>query len=324
MSITITGGITLASGGWTITAAPPAIPASTAGWFGCGFIFGGGSATAAVNRLTFATDTDSSSTRGSLSVARYWLTGTGTTTYGWYSSGTTSSGSGYSTVVDRITYATDTATASARTTMAFPYAFSSTIRNAPASSTDYTTYGWFGGGYYSGNDVSRVERLTYATDTDGLATRGPLSVSKQYMAATSTMTYGWFAGGTPVAATVSRITYATDTATASTRGPLATATYRFAATGNGNYGWFAGGAGLGSGVNRIDYANDTATASARGPLSVDRYGFAGASDGNNYGWYSGATAGKSDRIDYANDTATASVRGPLTSNGYLAATSGVQ
>ena len=139
------------------------------------------------------------------------------------------------------------------------------------------------------------------------------------------MTYGWFAGGRfPTVATVSRITYATDTATASTRGPLAAATYRFAATGNGNYAWFAGGPGLGSGVNRIDYANDTATATARGPLSSGRAGFAGASDGNNYGWYSGATAGKSDRIDYANDTATASVRGPLTSNGYLAATSGVQ
>ena len=324
MSATFTGGVTI-SGGWTLSAAPPAIPVSTAGWFSGGFNFGGGSATSAVNRLTFATDTDSSSARGPLSMARYWLTGTGTTTYGWYSSGKTPSGS--STVVDRITYSTDTATASARTTMAYPYSFSSTIRNAPASSTDYTTYGWFGGGYDSdsGSDVSRVERLTYATDTAGMATRGPLSISKQYMAASSTITYGWFAGGRfPTVATVSRITYATDTATASTRGPLASASYRFAATGNGNYAWFAGGPGLGSGVNRIDYANDTATATARGPLSGSRAGFAGASDGNNYGWYSGATAGKSDRIDYANDTATASVRGPLTSNGYLAATSGTQ
>lgn len=321
MSITITGGITLASGGWTITAAPPAIPTSTAGWFGGGFNFGGGSATAAVNRLTFATDTDSSSTRGPLSLPRYWLTGTGTTTAGWYAAGQTSS-SPSTSIIDRITYATDTATATAVTTLGFPY-----NKLGMAASTDYSTYGWFGGGYVpsQGVDASTVERLTYATDTSGTSVRGPLVVGKAYLAATSTITYGWFAGGRfPTVATVSRITYATDTATTSTRGPLAAATYRFAATGNGNYAWFAGGPGLGSGVNRIDYANDTTTATARGPLSSGRSSFAGASDGNNYGWYSGATAGKSDRIDYANDTATASVRGPLTSNGYLAATSGVQ
>jgi hypothetical protein len=196
-----------------------------------------------------------------------------------------------------------------------------------AASTDYSTYGWFGGGYVPslGVDLSTVERLTYATDTSGTSARGPLAVSKTYMATSSTITSGWFAGGRfPTVATVSRITYATDTATASTRGPLTAATYRLAATGNGNYGWFAGGPGLGSGVNRIDYANDTATASLRGPLSSGREGFGGAGDGSNYGWYNGATAGKSDRIDYANDTATDSIRGPLTSNGYMAATSGGQ
>ena len=321
MSLTITGGITLSSGGWTITAAPPAIPTSTAGWFSGGFDFGPVSATATVNRLTFATDTASSSTRGPLSLARYWLAGTGSTTAGWYAAGQTSSSPSTSRI-DRITYATDTATATAVTTLGYPY-----NRLGMAASTDYSTYGWFGGGYVPslGVDSSIVERLTYATDTSGTSARGPLAVGKAYLAATSTMTYGWFAGGRfPTVATVSRITYATDTATASTRGSLAAATYRFAATGNGNYAWFAGGPGLGSGVNRIDYANDTATATARGPLSSSRAGFAGASDGNNYGWYSGATAGKSDRIDYANDTATASIRGPLTSNTYLAATSGVQ
>ena len=65
MSLTITGGITLSSGGWTITAAPPS--SATAGWFGGGTT---PSYVSTVQRITYATDTATSVNKGPLSLVR--------------------------------------------------------------------------------------------------------------------------------------------------------------------------------------------------------------------------------------------------------------
>ena len=54
MSLTITGGITLNGGGWTISPPPPSQP--TASWF----------SGATFDRITYATDTAASSIRGPL------------------------------------------------------------------------------------------------------------------------------------------------------------------------------------------------------------------------------------------------------------------
>ena len=107
MSITISGGITLASGGWTITAAPPST--ATAGWWGAG------QNNTSVQRVTFATDTATASLRGPLNASSYFygLAAAGTLTDGWYGGGT-QSGVGAISTVNRITYATDTATADVR------------------------------------------------------------------------------------------------------------------------------------------------------------------------------------------------------------------
>jgi hypothetical protein len=153
------------------------------------------------------------------------LAASGNTTDGWFGGGLLSVS--LSTVA-RITYATDTATASVR---------------GPLSSAKYglaatgnTTYGWFGGGYMPGTGVaggiSTVDRITYATDTATASVRGPLSSSRRYLAASGNTTDGWFGGGVgiggPSVSTVDRITYATDTATASVRGPLSLARHALA------------------------------------------------------------------------------------------------
>ena len=181
--------------------------------------------------------------------------------------------------------------------------------------------GWFGGGQDSNSsNVSRVDRITYATDTATASVRGPLSVARYSLAAAGNLTDGWFGGGSSMSR-VDRITYATDTATASVRGPLSGNRSSMAAAGNSTNGWFGGGTPGSpylSTVDRITYATDTATASVRGPLSEARTGL-GATGNSEYGWFASGFDGvgvfpyKStvDRITYANDTATASVRGPL-------------
>ena len=78
--------------------------------------------------------------------------------------------------VDRITYATDTATASVRGPL-------SSARSALAAAGN-TTNGWFGGGYGPG-PLSTVDRITYATDTATASVRGPLSLNSYYFAAAS-------------------------------------------------------------------------------------------------------------------------------------------
>ena len=232
-------------------------------------------------------------------------------TAAWFGGG---NGSAVSTV-DRVTFATDTATASVRGPL-------SLARQSLAAASNFTD-GWFGGGLVTTPAVvgtSRVDRITYATDTATASVRGPLSLTRLTFSATGNTTDGWFGGGAnpAIVSRVDRITYATDTATASVRGPLSRVLSGAAAAGNSDYGWFSGGmiATLPytiSTVNRITYATDTNTASVRGPLSGNQYIFAAAGNSTN-GWFGGGRPGflsTVQRITYATDTATASVRGPL-------------
>jgi len=325
MTISVIGGITF-SGGFTFTAEVSS--ENTAAWFGGGVspsLF-----TSTVNRITYATDTATASVRGPLSSTRRNLAAAGNFTDGWFGGGYTNN-PGFTnplvlSTVDRITYATDTATASVRGPLS-----SSRYYLAAASNT---TNAWFGGG--KSPFVSTVDRITFATDTATASVRGPLSSVKYSTAAAGNSDYGWFGGGFDPSigylTTVDRITYATDTATASVRGPLSSSRYQLAAAGNTTDGWFgagkspAGGGGGKSTVQRITYATDTDTASVRGPLSSARYLLAAAGNTTD-GWFGGGRTSTSlvDRITYATDTATASVRGPLSSTRYqLAAAGGVQ
>ena len=320
MSVTITtGGVTITGAGVTFVA-PPSTP--TAGWFGGGAIAFNGARTTTITRITYATDTATSTNRGNLNVAKSKFGSTGTLNNGWWAGGYISPGV-QSSAVDRTTFATDTATASVRGPL-------NSARFYIAATTDSSIYGWFAGG---NPGTSAVDRITYATDTATASLRGPLtSTNYNGFTATGTTTAGWFGGGGGAApatyvSLVQRITYATDTATASIKGPLSIARSDnlTATTDNSTYGWFGGGyvpaANRTSLIDRITYANDTATASVRGPMSVQRAALASSTDNGTYGWF---TAGMGypynlpdysittvNRITYATDTVTASVRGGL-------------
>ena len=326
MSVTFSGGITFTGGGFSFTAAPPTT--GTAGWFG-----GGNGLLTTIDRITFATDTAAASVRGPLSAGTYKLGATGNFTYGWFGGGILpGSPPGFSrSTVQRVTYATDTATASVTGPLA-------TGRRG-LTATGNTTNGWFGGGYNvpspnGGVPLSTVDRITYATDTATATAKGPLSLGRRNSGATSdNSTNGWFGGGNTDAgsvSTVDRITFATDTTTASVRGPLSSSRYFLSALGNASYGWFVGGfSPYSTTVDRIDYSNDTTTASVRGPLNVARRAM-GTAGSLTDGWVgAGQTSpgpiSSVDRITYATDTATATARGALSSARYgLAGAAGIQ
>ena len=205
---------------------PP--PPNTAAWFGGGYTYNGSYywSISTVQRLTFATDTAASSVRGPLSSTATQLAAAGNTTDGWFGGGrriSVPAPTGARSTVDRITYASDTATASVRGPLS--------LARGKLAAAGNTTDGWFGGGYTPAVR-STVDRITYATDTATASVRGPLSLARNYLAAAGNTTDGWFgAGYPPDRSTVDRITYATDTATASVRGPLSQARFGLAATG---------------------------------------------------------------------------------------------
>ena len=225
-----------------------------------------------VSRITYATDTATSTDRGPLAGAIYGAGATtDNTTYGWITAGD-SAGAVVKTNIQRITYATDTNTASNR-----GFLSGGGIRNLAGIGN--STYGWLGGGDNSGGAYrSTVARIVYATDTANTTNRGPLSSPRYYLSAVGNTNYGWFAGGAPSTSTIDRIDYANDTATASIRGPLSASKYQTTGTSDGvSYGWIGGGSPVTSIVDRIDYSNDTTTTSTKGPLSAARYSMAGMS-----------------------------------------------
>jgi len=241
-------------------------------------------------------------------------------TYGWFSGGAPAN---YSNV-DRIDFANDTASPSARGNLPFGMLLHTAAGNA--------NYGWIACGNNPGNN-SLVHRIDYANDSPtSPSPRGPLSVGRSVPIATANSNYGWFSGGVPgPLSRVDRIDFANDSpAISSIRGPLSVARGYSAATGNANYAWLNGGELNISTVDRIDYSTDSPTsASPRGPLS-NSISYSGAGTGNaNYGWFAGGqTPGNPggnatvSRIDFANDTTTGTARGLLAVARYQLAAAG--
>jgi hypothetical protein len=252
--------------------------AASAGTGYDGWVAGGNNAgnRTTVDRINYSTDTSTASIRGPLIAAGNFGMGavSDNTTYGWYGAGS------YRSSVQRIIYATDTATATYRG----PLSQSKLILAAIGNTTD----GWFGGGRDgdTGQDLSTVDRITYATDTATASVRGPLTINSEGLAAIGNLNYGWFGGGympgSGRVSTITRITYATDTVTSTNRGTFNSGISDSATSGDSTYGWFGGAYAPGPGatnrlstVQRITYANDTGIASIRGPLSGPRVQMAG-------------------------------------------------
>ena len=90
---------------------------STYGWFGGGYTGPGGGTVSTVDRITYATDTATATLRGPLAQTVSRLAGSGDSTNGYFGGGYSLSPYGSTSNVQRITYATDTATASLRGTL---------------------------------------------------------------------------------------------------------------------------------------------------------------------------------------------------------------
>lgn len=180
------------------------------------------------------------------------------------------------------------------------------------------TFGFSVGGVI----VSTTNRITFATDTNTAATRGPLSIARFGFAGSGNSTYGWYVGGLAPnsVTTIDRITYATDTATAALRGTGPNGQSSSSST-EGNYGWFGGfypnpGTGSLSTIARIDFANDNTAASSRGPMTTPVYNTTGSGNQTHGYILSGLDVTSIQRITYSVDTNTTTTRGTLSTRRY--------
>jgi hypothetical protein len=94
---------------------------TTYGWFGGGYNNGDHTR---VDRITYATDTTTASVRGPLTQSIFRSGGSGDSTNGYFGAGLSYQPYGLQSMVQRITYATDTATASFRGTLSVALSWS--------------------------------------------------------------------------------------------------------------------------------------------------------------------------------------------------------
>lgn len=123
-----------------------------------------------IERLTYATDTTNPITRSNLSRARDGLASVSNGTNGWFGAGNSISAPGTDNLIDRTTFATDTANAIARST-------TSVGRWRLSAVTDGTN-GWFIGGEIGGVTTNLIDRITFATDTANANARTTLTIGK--------------------------------------------------------------------------------------------------------------------------------------------------
>ena len=148
---------------------------TTFGWFGGGLTMSPFASRSTINRITYASDTSTTSSRGPLSVGRYRFAASFNSSFGWFTGGLIVS-SPNSSIVDRLTYSNDTTVAATRGSL-------DSIRYDHAAGGN-SSAGYLGGGGVP-STTSSVTRITYATDTATSVIVGPRSNASQQIGGTS-------------------------------------------------------------------------------------------------------------------------------------------
>ena len=240
------------------------------GYFMGGRVQSGGVTTdlRSTERLDYSNDNAAPSPKGNLLSNTTLAGSTSNLNYGWI--GGNKSAGGYTsadpsnvpgtTVVQRIDFASDTATAAPKGPL--------NVSRFANTATGTLDYGWFAGGRNNSytSAMRLVDRIDYSSDTTTADQKGNLSASKSYHSAAGNASYGWQIGGmTNVPSStrhIDRVDYANDTAQAAQASPSPSnpTTYGSATTGNRHFSYTTGikdGMGSESRVFRYDYANDT-------------------------------------------------------------------
>ena len=233
-----------------------------------------------MDKVTYSSDTTAAVPGANLSVDRWSLAATGSSTSGYFGGGAP----GPRSTMDKVTYSSDTtaavpganlssarqgpgassARANALTTI--PYLSPASFTNPPAPNT-----GYFGGG--DNPTTAQMDKVTFTSDTTAAVPSANLSSGRTQLAATGNSTNGYFGGGNFPAGTTTmdKVTYSSDTTAAVPGANLTVARLFLSATGSSTAGYFGGGRGT-SLMDKVTYASDTTAAVPGARLSSNREG----------------------------------------------------
>ena len=146
----------------------------THGWFGGGQS-PGTVYYSVVDRIDFSNDTGTVNIRGPLTSQKSSLAATGNSNYGWFGGGSP----GPLATVDRIDFSNDSPSALVRGPLS--------LERFSLAATGNSNYGWFGGGYNPSAPTYKatVDRIDFSNDSVTASPRGPLSLTRDSLAATS-------------------------------------------------------------------------------------------------------------------------------------------
>ena len=291
-----------------------------------GYFRGGAPLNSTTDKLTFATDTRTTVPGSFLINSRFGMGSAGNKTTGYYAGGAAGT---VTSVSELITYSSDTVSA---------------ITGLPGfaryylAATGNSTAGYFAGGFLGpaapNLGTSRVEKLTYSSNTFATLPAAPLPLSVGYHAASGNSSSGYFSGGTSQAASpipnantlISKLSYSTDTISTTTNLRLPntrgnTATYATGALSDAlpftqpglaptpapteppDAGYFAGGYNPNqfSTIQKVNFAVDTQSTS--GFLPFTRF-YIAATSSLTAGYFSGGQPGFTtvDKITYSTDS----------------------
>ena len=274
-----------------------------------------------VHRITYSNDTTANVFSGSnLSSNRRYLQGSGNSTDGYFTGGTPGPFN-YVTIVDKITY-------SSETTARVPTANLSETRYIHAA-TGNSSNGYIGGG---SGPKSSIDKITYSNDTTAALPSGAyLSLQRRELAATGPRTNalsdlvpapsspanryvdgaiespntGYFGGGdsTDPLSIVDKLTFSIDTIVRVPGANLIVGRKELAAIGSKTHGYFGGGgAPSKSSVEKTSYSSDTTAAlPSNANLSSARYVLA-ATGNLTDGYFGGGFASPGGRVTTMNKT----------------------
>jgi len=307
--------------------------AGSTGNLSAGYFCGGRpSSRSYVNKLSYSDETQARIPGANLSAARYALAGTGARTYptfptpptptpsgtifqegpniGYIMGGLDAPGDNRISSTDKLNFSTDTTTLS-------PSANSTFSGVSESGATHSTSAGYRGGGRVNGGTPSsRVEKLTFSSESIALVpTAGNLSSSRYNVAGTSSPAAGYFGGGDEPssASRMDKLTFSDDTTTLTPGANLTSAKGSIGAAGNTTHGYFGGGRNPSnsSGVTTMDklnYTNDTTAAVPGAALTGARY-LLSAIGNDTQGYFGGGNPGPNgqitDKLTYATDTTAA-------------------
>jgi hypothetical protein len=231
-----------------------------------------------VDRVDYSNDLAVASVRGYLAAARGYGTSVSSRDFGYSAGGRGPAFPAITSDTQRISYASDTTTASPKGNLSEPWRGGQT--------SDNINYAYLLGGMGPGTNHTLTNRIDFSNDTAAAVPKGNMDVDRYSGSGCGNEDYGFVGAGlinsnANNSSSISRIDYSSDTTQLSPKGPLTSEKRTTLSSSNANFGYWAGYSPA-TRVDKYSFANDTTVAVADLP---NPQFYSGATGNASFGYY---------------------------------------